>query len=162
MREIKFRAWNKEEKCMIYSDEVYPKSEYKFEFEIFNNFKLTLMKMINRENAYHKDGEETHIEYFEPVDAEIMQYTGIKDSNGNEIYEGDIVEFLDEEVNYSHCGVEYDEFINIGKVIFSHDELMGWDITNRNMDLEEVWHYREYIKVIGNIYENPELLEGRF
>ena len=138
MREIKFRAWSK-----------------------------LLNKMLSHEDLNKTLKNLTKIEYiagiFLPLnsDVEVMQYTGLKDSNGNEIYEGDIVEFLDEEVNYSHCGVEYDEFINIGKVIFSHDELMGWDITNRNMDLEEVWHYREYIKVIGNIYENPELLEGK-
>lgn len=138
MREIKFRAWSK-----------------------------LLNKMLSHEDLNKTLKDLTKIEYiagiFLPLnsDVEVMQYTGLKDSNGNEIYEGDIVEFLDEEVNYSHCGVEYDEFINIGKVIFSHDELMGWDITNRNMDLEEVWHYREYIKVIGNIYENPELLEGK-
>lgn len=138
MREIKFRAWSK-----------------------------LLNKMLSHEDLNKTLKDLTKIEYiagiFLPLnsDVKVMQYTGLKDSNGNEIYEGDIVEFLDEEVNYSHCGVEYDEFINIGKVIFSHDELMGWDITNRNMDLEEVWHYREYIKVIGNIYENPELLEGK-
>lgn len=139
MRKIKFRAWNK------LANKMYSHKDLE---EILvnlteNNFIAGIFLPLNSDN-------------------ELMQYTGIKDVNGKEIYEGDIVEFLDEEVNYSHCGVEYDEFINIGKVIFSHDELMGWDITNRNMDLEEVWHYREYIKVIGNIYEKPELLEGKF
>ncbi|WP_286310894.1 YopX family protein [Romboutsia ilealis] len=140
MREIKFRAWDKEDKRMYCDDKV---------IVTFSGF---LEEVYVRRNSTVD----------ELIDYKLMQYSGIKDIEGKEIYEGDIVEFLDEEVNYSHCGVEYDEFINIGKVIFSHDELMGWDITNRNMDLEEVWHYREYIKVIGNIYENPELLEGRF
>lgn len=150
MREIKFRAWNKEEKCMIYSDEVYPKSEYKFEFEIFNNFKLTLMKMINRENAYHKDGEETHIEYFEPVDAEIMQYTGIKDSNGNEIYEGDIVKIEDYFGEDLIGNIIYDE-ATAGYVFHKGNERNYFQMT---LDLENYVYY-----VIGNIYENPELLE---
>lgn len=140
MREIKFRAWDEEDKRMYCDDKV---------IVTFSGF---LEEVYVRRNSTVD----------ELIDYKLMQYSGIKDIEGKEIYEGDIVEFLDEEVNYSHCGVEYDEFINIGKVIFSHDELMGWDITNRNMDLEEVWHYREYIKVIGNIYENPELLEGRF
>ncbi|WP_286149674.1 YopX family protein [Romboutsia ilealis] len=139
MREIKFRAWDEEDKRMYCDDKV---------IVTFSGF---LEEVYVRRNSTVD----------ELIDYKLMQYSGIKDIEGKEIYEGDIVEFLDEEVNYSHCGVEYDEFINIGKVIFSHDELMGWDITNRNMDLEEVWHYREYIKVIGNIYENPELLEGK-
>lgn len=157
MREIKFRAWNKEEKCMIYSDEVYPKSEYKFEFEIFNNFKLTLMKMINRENAYHKDGEETHIEYFEPVDAEIMQYTGIKDSNGNEIYEGDIIKRIDRTPIAQMYGKEVIGVVVFAEASFALDIHEGFYLMNNNR-LSNLCSY----EVMGNIYENPELLEGRF
>ena len=138
MREIKFRAWNKALNKMYSHEEL-----------------LSLTKNI----VMNKFATGIYLPF--NSDINLMQYTGLKDKDGTEIYEGDIVEFLDEEVNYSHYGYEYDAFINIGKVIFSHDELMGWDITNRNMDLEEVWHYREYIKVIGNIYENPELLEWR-
>ena len=77
MREIKFRAWNKNKSCMIYLDETYPKSKYKLEFEIFNGFNLTLMEMTNRENVYYKDGEGTYIEHFEPVESVIMQYIGL-------------------------------------------------------------------------------------
>lgn len=137
MREIKFRVWDKELNIMSY-----------------DNDDLLVMFL----------GKDICVAYDTPAgdgvvnSYELMQYTGIKDKNEKEIYEGDIVKFIDEEVTYSDCGYDYDEFINTGRVIFN-DKLMGWDITNRNMDLEEIWHYSEYIEVIGNIYENPELLD---
>lgn len=137
MKKIKFRAWDKELNIMSYA-----------------NDGLLVMFL----------GEDICVAYDSPAGDgvvniyELMQYTGIKDKNEKEIYEGDIVKFLDEEVTYSDCRYDYDEFINTGRVIFN-DKLMGWDITNRNMDLEEIWHYSEYIEVIGNIYENPELLD---
>lgn len=148
MREIKFRAWDKERERMIFQHEMNNSLENKEYYFSLSEDRVELL--------YHDEDYSAYV----GCKAEIMQYTGIKDINGKEIYEGDIVKFLDEEMIYSDCGIEYDEFINTGKVIFSHDELMGWDITNRHMDLEEVWHYREYIEVVGNTYENPELLEG--
>lgn len=135
MRKIKFRAWNKALNKMYSHEDLLSLTKN----ITINNFATGVYLPLNS-------------------DIELMQYTGLKDKNGKEVYEGDIVKFLDEKVTYSYCGADYNVFINTGKVIFSHDELMGWDITNRNMVIEEVWHYREYIEVIGNIYEDSELL----
>lgn len=89
---------------------------------------------------------------------EITQSTGRKDKNGKEIYEGDIIRFLDESESYTDCGYEYEEYIEVGEVIYNK-QLQGWDVTNRYCEREDVWHYMEYIEVIGNIYENKDLLK---
>ena len=88
----------------------------------------------------------------------VGQYTGLKDKNGKEIYEGDIVSFED-----SDGGYEYqDVVINTG--IVEYGELRFY-FTNRvavEMDDFYIKDGRcDGIEVIGNIHENPELLEEK-
>lgn len=70
------------------------------------------------------------------VDLETVgQYTGLKDKNGKKIFEGDIVRYIDNDL------IEYVEFID--GVFFAGSEELRY----------------AYCEVIGNIYDNPELLE---
>jgi len=79
----------------------------------------------------------------------LMQYTGLKDKNGKEIYEGDIV----------RCKFAFGD--NICEIVY--DEGCFW-VSQKNREVQDkahdnlYWH-KEGIEVIGNIYENPELLK---
>lgn len=86
----------------------------------------------------------------------IMQYTGLKDSKGREIYEGDIIHYI----NTKCHGWQLEETRNNFKgVVEWNDSDITFDVnsTINSIRLSE-WHY-ECCRVIGNIYENPELLE---
>ena len=80
-----------------------------------------------------------------PESYELMQYTGLKDKNGKEIYESDIVKVFN-----GVCKVIYSNDICCyeGKSILGSRALYGYA------------QEKEGIEVIGNIYENPELLRN--
>ena len=91
--------------------------------------------------------------YYQPnKNYKIMQYTGLKDKNGTEIYEGDIVSIEIMEGEKETAKVEYSEnyaqyvITSTGIVYLEHEPLC--DFIDRG------------IEVIGNIYDNPELLKG--
>lgn len=95
---------------------------------------------------YHILGEgETEAHEYNIVDEEsIGQFTGLKDKNRKDIYEGDILKHEDEDAMYVRWYKEYVEF----KLMGPNDEtttLTDW--------------YAEDTEVIGNIFENKELLE---
>ncbi|OAJ75303.1 hypothetical protein AYJ08_05195 [Brevibacillus sp. SKDU10] len=74
--------------------------------------------------------------------AKLRQYTGLYDKNGKEIYEGDIVLSRSEPAT--------------GTVEFSYGSIIvDW----HGPDIDDLRDYHEFLEVIGNIYENPELLE---
>lgn len=75
----------------------------------------------------------------------VMQFTGIKDKNGKEIYEGDI--FQDEE-DGAYNFVEWNDYFG------------GWG-TNEWFLPKDLVEQAPYLEVIGNIYENPELLNNK-
>jgi len=115
MREIKFRAWREKDRTMLYSGQ---ESEYD-------------------SLVFWTQGDWSMFTGFFREGLEIMQYTGLKDKNGKEIYECDVVE-----VEGGVGVIEWDE----------HD--LAWDLRGAYMPITRSGSP----KVIGNIYENPELL----
>jgi len=125
VREIKFRAWNKELFVM-----------YTIEKELKHKNLWAIPKAIGGILDY--------------PNGVLMQYTGLKDKKrtkeypeGQEIYEGDIVEHIETDKGW-HTTQEYKK-INVIRM----------EHYNKYTDL---WSFYKY-EVIGNIYENPELLE---
>lgn len=113
-------------------------------------------------------------EFIEVNPDTLCQYTGLTDKNGQKIWENDILKFNDEiwDSCYTSCGTEYDswEAENYGLVGYC-DYSARYDFTkykyNENQveaDLHENHdiEFTEFVKeheVIGNIFDNPELLE---
>lgn len=120
-REIKFRIWDNHEKRTILWDEV------------------------------KQDPEEFFPILSGGVNALIMQYTGLKDKNGKEIYEGDILSY-----QYYH---DYGQW---GKLENQHPIIVKWDESKASFSPFYYWkNYNDQLKtcvILGNIYENLELL----
>lgn len=82
-----------------------------------------------------------------------MQSTGLFDSNGKEIYDGDIVKFSDCDDDVYVTPVVWDKNYACFGASFSGKYPISFDF------LEEFYTELKDIEVVGNIYENPELLE---
>jgi uncharacterized phage protein (TIGR01671 family) len=118
----KFRAWDKETQTMNGMAEIY--------------------RNKNQEIELHPRDENIIL----------MQSTGLKDKNGKEIFEGDVVQFED-------CYTESDFlYINKGIVEWSQG---SFTVTNRDsVEMEDLLDGEILdVIIIGNIHENPELLE---
>jgi len=127
-REIKFRAWLKEERKMVNVE--------------------TLFIGINRLCFGNSETEDLFFRDFEEV--ELMQYTGLKDKNGKEVYEGDIVKIIELEGYGEYC----DQVKYTGKIEYCVSEFRIQPLNLKLSDESIV-----EIEVIGNIYENKNLLE---
>lgn len=133
-REIKFKAWDKVRKVMYDVDTI----------------EMDILKDGSSDNQI-SGWDDTEWQCGIPLeDVELLQYTGIKDYEGKEIYEGDIVE---KEIMESL----FDDSKLIGVV----EMIEGcWCVVNDKKKVaKNLWSETDVNRVIGNVYENKELLE---
>ena len=147
MREIKFRAYIKKD----YNKELIGKILEISSIHLKKN-KVIIGYSINKSNYGNKS--------FNYEDIELMQYTGLKDKNGKEIYEGDIVKIAEKKNISKHKVIHMKPII--ADIEWSEEYLTYILITLSVKDaFESLADYlEEYdVEVIGNIYDNPELLK---
>ena len=143
MREIKFRAWDKEVECMHYP--TYSSIEgYRYRWL---NARLSLIsgKIYTVDEGQDMLPSHVNQDIVNIRDFPFMQYTVLKDKDGVEIYEGDIVGIIPEKGRV---------FPEIGEVVYESARFL----IKHEKDLRTVLDAFP-ITIMGNIHENPELLE---
>lgn len=137
MKEFKFRAWDRDDKTMFVPNNIcHTRSGIEYTRELSDGMNI----------KRYWQGES-------PNNVFLMQYTGQKDKNGKEIYECDIVRYCYDGLDFKLDKVVIKEVITVVKW---SNYYLSFMIENETCYL---WNKINEIEVIGNIYENPELLE---
>ena len=135
MREIKFRAWDKTAKKFVDDFSLRENGDLQF----YNEKTLKWVSMP----------KERYV---------LMQYTGLKDKNGKEIYKGDVVR---------HDYAKGEEFPSNGLMVVGSEtpdgvRIVGFEMfdsrSSTTYSFDTTGEYDVDVEIIGNIYENPELL----
>ena len=153
MRDIKFRAWLPDCEIMLSDITIYSNGQIGVSADDLEEAVKNKNKdwHINDDGVYHSDEEHFDLiqnllsgdDWYWIDDAEVMQYTGLKDENRKEIYEGDVISdgvkglFL-VEWNDDTCKFQFSD----------------------GTDINDGLRYGTSKLIMGNIYENPELLKG--
>jgi hypothetical protein len=159
MREIKFRAWDKEKSVMV-TDGTYDHSNG-WDGESCLELKLGLSGNLSgySQDDGGKNGLWEHDADLRPGRMVLMQYTGLRDKNNKEIYEGDVVRMRGDirEIVFGKIG--YDGSWN-GLTGFGFKDSLD---SHTNDPYMEMCYYDSpgEIEIIGNIYQNPELLSEK-
>ncbi len=140
-RTIKFRAWDDDVKHMFYSEKAF-ENDYFFEFK--NGELRGFAIRPPRPSADPMEPPEPYCD-----DYDVMQYTGLKDKKGVEIYEGDIVQF---DVVRSIWDEEKHEVIE-------HRPETWKRVVEYKAPKFIIHWYPNKIEVIGNVHSTPELLK---
>lgn len=148
-KEIKFRCWSKKANKMIHFQEPVYCDEY-------GELTFGIVEFPSISNLPS--------EYGDFKDWQLMQFTGLKDKNGKEIYEGDIVHYLETipSENEKQLEIQGAEYVQL-----EFNGVVEWDKEGLSFDIVNEDNIRGFgargtmeMEVIGNIYENPELLKS--
>jgi len=136
MRPIKYRLWQPGRKRMIYSDS-----------DLSNNIQIYMNGSVAWNGVWITDK------------VEIMQFTGLHDSTGKEIYEGDILKWIHGHQNYDF---DINMMASIGITVFDIPSYKAlFKIDNRIKSIVLADYFSKSLEVIGNIHSNLELLETK-
>ncbi|MCK4500375.1 hypothetical protein KAU11_07750 [Candidatus Babeliales bacterium] len=158
-RKIIYRAWNKVNKRMLYMFDEFGRTD--IEQLSFTQRGITLQSLSLREpfkqelkendicltEIIYENGKRYRlVDSLDESEFELMQFTGLRDMNGIMIFEGDFIK--------NNC------FDLLG-VVEWEPNILGWVIMDHNTksyaDGSMLWNGG--VEVVGNIYNNPELLE---
>ena len=142
MRELKVRAWHKPYKQMCQVESL--------RFDGNGVYTAVLIE----EPFYDR-------KLVEADEIVIEQFTGLKDRNGTDIYEGDIIQF-------EFCNEKYYRQIAYNSAIASYEAITVASPTSKKLRQKAKYSFSELykisskgFKVVGNIHENPELVEEK-
>lgn len=134
-REIKFRAWNKENECYLY--------DIQRAYDMLSG----CVKYDDGEDAVYE--EECFAGFMDNDQFVVEQYTGLHDKNGREIYEGDVLDI----------GLRNQDGKPVIAPVSYETYAAGYVLDNGG---NGIWQrLTEDCEVIGNIFEDKQLLEGK-
>lgn len=130
MNETKFRVWEIDKKQMHEADDI---------CVMFCSGELRKYRIFDGSDTMNFIGNDKHFE--------VMQYTGLDDKNGKEIYEGDIVRYI-------NCNQAQKE-----------TRIIKWSVKQNHVGFnlgvrsKETKHDKVNLEIMGNIYQTPELIK---
>jgi len=138
-RDVKFRIWDTNKSIMVYSDE--SEDDHTEYYGCFANIFHQILNDLKEDKKYI-----------------LLEYTGLKDKNGKEIYDGDIVKYLGEDdLVYSLLGI-----VSIGEYSTHAGEFKHYGVRVKRIDIDSYFGLGgrpDEFAIIGNIFKNKDLIE---